>query len=677
MNQELFEALNTVYTYQVVGQDNGVNTSWVFDNGTQKLGMKMAAIKPGALKKYKPAERVAQFFLFRVSDTGKTGGAPKTIFKPFQTVSTIANIIATQSAENRINAFVVRFPKEMDGEGLMGLMQRVANKVSPVKYEQKGFYHFDGLQFSYGLFVRQGKEIESFFGKEWSKYIVHKDVLEYAASFKLNTVKIEKMQQRAEAISGVVRALDAQNIRVGIPPKLDITTIAGGNDIPEDVAEFQMKNKTVYSKQKSISDVKPVDAEDTVVLKVDATRFVKDLPGVTVDLDADGNVDEFQQTWINDFSYKEITVQDIANGNALEFIENWVASGILNGYLTLSAAKGNDRKQQFANLVSDICARYVNVISSHAQAKYYTYGTKYINPKDSAIVNTYTSAKYREINGFLLNGEYGTGPTMLNKDRVKLLDEAFDRSGVRLPEGVVLYRGMRMTPTIAKQVVKGKVFHFRTFVSCSLRPNISLYAFGADISKTIQGRANTNTFMFSPEEKGNIKIRNLVSDEDISAELNNENATIQSINIAMIVNDAHKVPVIIPGDVSDFSSECEVVLSRGTTMKINDMIMVVERRFTDSNHFYGTMDMSVMGPEEVKLNEVYDGDHFMETGELKKMSFSSFMESKKTPKKTDSRNRIEFMNQALISRRNEERVYTAKEKEDLQRLRDKFGGELL
>ncbi|WNL62984.1 hypothetical protein [Citrobacter phage Ci1] len=688
MNLELFEALNTVYTYQTVGQDNGVDTSWVFDNGTQKLGMKMAAIKPGALKKFKPAERIAQFFLFRVSETGKTGGAPKTIFKPLQTISTLANILSIQCAENKLNAFVVRFPKEMDGDSLIGLMQRVLNRTSKIKYEQKGFYTFDGMQYSYAIFVKQGKDVtETVFGNVWNKYLVHQDVLEYAASFTMSSVELKKVQKKAEMVSGIVRALDAQNIRMGIPPKVNIVDIAGGRDTPDSVADFNKTNKTVYQDDKHIDAYSEFDEDYSDVITMDGTiadMFSRsDRIRNTQYDDTTFEPDAEQENWRKKFSTKRITSSDIANGSALEFIEEWVSEGIANDWIIPFVKHGD---VDMGPTVASITKSYIDAISYRVIDRYESMTKRYVNGVENQIaVAEYTGTAYIDMNKVLLHGiDLNDSTDSSAARRIKALDEAFKTTGVVIPKGIDLYRGMLMDTEVLIDTMKGKAFHFRTFISTSLRPNLSLYAFNGDLFNVVK-----NTFGDSYDNENNISIRarkygsvdELESDikRDYNGEDPSKNKVGSKAYMSMIIHDAHKVPVIVPGMDSQYSKECEVILSRGTTMRLNDANITRDKEEYGMYTLYGVLDMSILGSNEVKLNEVYDGDHFVETGELKKMGFSDFMESRRPKKATSAENATKFFTKAIAAqcRENSNKILTRSEKEERARLVSKFGGQLL
>lgn len=659
MELELIEALNTVYSYQVVGQDNGVDTSWVFDNGTQKLGLKMAAIKPGTLKKYKPAERVAQFFLFRVSDTGKTGGAPKTIFKPLQTVSTIAHIISIQAQENKINAFVVRFPKDMDGERLIGLMQRVANKVGGIRFEQQGFYSFEGLAYGYALFTRAGRSIESFFGKEWDKYVAHKDVIEYAATFNHEKVNLDKLEKKARIISGITRSLDSQNIRLGVPAKLDIKTVAGGNDIPEEVADFQSTTKTVYQSKKSISDYESVSLDDiNPEAEHDSLEsiFSYNLSGISTQWgmndEKDVVQDPAQEAWQKSFEQKQITAESIAKGESLEFIRDWLIEGYVNNWIT---GYTEDGKFNIDRAMADACYGYVINLSKKVVSKYTEIDKEYVKASDRTIVGRYTASDFTDMNNALLLGM----DIEENKGLIHDMDKAFENSGRRIPEGTILYRGMRMNKKLLVETLKGKAFHFRTYVSTSLSPNTGLIAFENPIS-TI---AKPSSVAYSSD--------------NVASEIEDDRTIhpVLGFTVSMIIRDGHKVPVIIPGKVSQYNNECEVILSRGTTMRVTDSNIVKDKH----DDVAGILSMSVLGADEIKLNETYDGDHLVKTGEVRKLSFSAFAESRKSVKKSKERNYSDFIAYAASGYRNKTsgKILSQREKDERDRISRKFGGELL
>ncbi|QHJ78816.1 MAG: hypothetical protein [Caudoviricetes sp.] len=664
---ELFEALSNSFPYQVVGQDNGVDTMWTFDNGTQKLGVKLAAIKPGALKKYKPSERVAQFFIFRVTDSGKTGGSPKTIAKPFQSIATLGKIVASATEENKLNSFVFRFPAEVDGQGLTQLLQSVSNRVSKIKFDAAGFYSFDGMKFGYSIFVRKGRDMLSFYGKEWEKYAKHQDVIEYINTMKLTNFDPKKSpakeEKKIEIAAGIARSLDAQRTRAGYPAVIKITDIAGGDEIPAQVADFNKINKSVYTDPTVEPEADFNTHRGNFEIDLDKSSisqlFAEYVDGLKTKefIDPEDGMHKFdleQKAWVDKFRNKKLTIKDITTGEALDFIKEWANEGFVSGYF--SAYDRGDGTANMERLVDHIVRGYALAISRKVILQYESGAYDgYIHSSSKSAVALYTSNYYRVINGALSRGDGLIDPEV--HTNIKNLDDAFKRSGVMIPPSVILYRGTPLRPHQFKKAVLGKALYFRPFVSCSLRPDIGMYEFGSQYGVVLDGK---------------LKGREL----EITADSNID----ERVHTCMIISGAHRVPVLVPGRVSGYADESEVILSRGTTMIVNGYSLVSDDKYATADKVSGftaaSMDLEIVSSKEVNIQESYDGDHFMKTGELKKMDFSTFLKEskKKVPKQTPSQKRMEFMNRAQLGYKKKQ--LTNAEKKTAQRIQDKFQGDL-
>lgn len=102
-----------------------------------------------------------------------------------------------------------------------------------------------------------------------------------------------------------------------------------------------------------------------------------------------------------------------------------------------------------------------------------------------------------------------------------------------------------------------------------------------------------------------------------------------AIVVSMTITDV-QVPVIVPGDNHKHSNELEVILPRGVTLKINNETY---HKFGSSNQNSGIhWNTTVLNPSEIAVNEVYDGDLFVKTGEMKLMEFKSFQSKKEKVK---------------------------------------------
>lgn len=223
-------------------------------------------------------------------------------------------------------------------------------------------------------------------------------------------------------------------------------------------------------------------------------------------------------------------------------------------------------------------------------------------------IKAYTGSHYSFINEFLI-GEDPKIPNML-KPVINNLDEAF-KNGMTLEKGVVLYRGQKVLKPQFKYILDNKIIYFKNYVSASLFPVIY------------------NKF-------GNAALNILPSSEEIVDD-NNESIVphSSSVDVAMVIKGADKIKTIVPGGISSFPDECEVILPRGVAFKINKITGEV----TDYEDVVVEMDTclmecSVMSPDQLSESfDAIDGDLLINEGkiEIKRFSFKSMYESSKQP----------------------------------------------
>ena len=246
-------------------------------------------------------------------------------------------------------------------------------------------------------------------------------------------------------------------------------------------------------------------------------------------------------------------------------------------------------------------------------------------------IKEYCGSGYSDMNNMLLGrydeDSYDTlNPDEVNKS-IKNLDSAFLK-GDRLPAGITLYRAQTIRSPIFEALVKNKVFYFRNYVSTSLYPII----FGG-------WKGNAAVGLASDEQRSEINIDD--SPEKVTIPLGtpdtNPNGTPYvpniKVSVGWAIDGAEKINVIFPGDLSNMTSEQEIILPRGTMVQIN--------RISDASYNDGIaynnqrfIQAEVMTSEQLdESTVVYDGDILMETGELvekDKYDFSLFVESTKS-----------------------------------------------
>ncbi|ACL78419.1 Alt RNA polymerase ADP-ribosylase [Escherichia phage JS10] len=270
----------------------------------------------------------------------------------------------------------------------------------------------------------------------------------------------------------------------------------------------------------------------------------------------------------------------------------------------------------------------------------YAYSGELIKPKgltkdESNAIIEYCAAEYAPMNLFLLGKPESENNTTAIK-LIKDLDSAFTK-GIKLPKGTILYRGQDLPYKILRHNIDNKTFYFKNFVSASLKPNI----FG-EFGKNYMALDNQAVFvgdegsLSSADElfklaSGSSSDVGEVDDEEVEWEEDEfgnpiapEGPADRIAEIGMVIRGAEAVKVIAPGDLTEYSEEAEIILPRGLLLKVDK---VAAFAMNDRVSHKYLMEATVTSPSELS-ESVYDGDHLMETGEVKLMNgFKEFLVS--------------------------------------------------
>jgi hypothetical protein len=241
--------------------------------------------------------------------------------------------------------------------------------------------------------------------------------------------------------------------------------------------------------------------------------------------------------------------------------------------------------------------------------------TYYQYPKEQIeAIETYTGYRYENINNFLIGLDEKLHPEDLKT--IQNLDEAF-KNGSTLEKGTVLYRGQKMKIDQVRPMLDNKVLYFKNFVSTSLQPVI--YSQFANSTPNIEPGAQDQTDFTSAD------LAQSTSFDDGDKEQIEDNDSRVSVDCGIVIKGADKINVIIPGAVSSYPMECEVILPRGTALKITKAL---GERADGSSEGTMLLETNVISADQLdESTDVYDGNTFLTEGRLEKInpfSFSSF-----------------------------------------------------
>lgn len=241
-----------------------------------------------------------------------------------------------------------------------------------------------------------------------------------------------------------------------------------------------------------------------------------------------------------------------------------------------------------------------------------------LDKSQEAAIRTYTGPRFKVINNYLLGKDKADSSTI---DMIKTLDRTFEENGVRLEKGINLYRGQSLPGEELSSALERKVYYFKNFVSTSLAPIIFSGGF-SNVSKEI-----VSPFV------------NAAVDEVKPIELDLST----TVSIGFVISGAHKLKTLVPGVISAYDQECEVILPRGTTLKF-------DRVKADHTGASVLIYASIIDPSKLDESEVvYDGDVLLETGKSVPVNKFSLIETSEEVRIAHETIRRDAVDEVLVS----------------------------
>lgn len=615
-----------------------------------------------AIKQVKLGDKYAHVILMSLSPKGTPaelkGGLGT---NPINSINTIFETVYAQVKKLKMDAVMFRFPtKKMKGQGpiVQRVIQRLVMQKTGGRYKVvPSMYQFTGKH-TYILVVRKNADIEDIKGIPDINADLYTKV-ESAVGDVFVSKKDGQQVTKEVAIAGSIAAVEEK--------RSDRTVIS----------RTKVSRRQVAASQSLTSDV-ILDPSKFEEYEASAAEFSKAATAAEI----------FEATELKLAISSKASKENIANRAASSFA--WQIAGFGGKSEEKVLSKENNFKAEYIHRLGDAETTSVKSMEAYIQTaldilesekeehinrfkdglfgddqqktveatkKWNLYRTKFIksslqsyagtvseqiqNITVSRVPNHYTNAEkrgikeyvgsgYRDINNMLLGRYDPEDYDSLDKKEVvvaiKNLDDAFKR-GDKLPEGTTLWRSQTVRKPIYEALVKNKVFYFRNFVSTSLYPII----FGG--WKGNQGVAMTSdntraVLNVDKNDEGSIIPGSITADY---LERNGEEGI--RVNIGWAITGSEKINVVYPGSISNMGNEMEVILPRGTMLKID--------KITDASYNDGMVysnqkfiQAEVMTSEQLDEAVVYDGDALLESGELVTMdadeapvSFASFSSS--------------------------------------------------
>lgn len=592
--------------------------------GTSVLGEKITLLKP--------TDKAMQIILFGLSEKGNLAALRNGLSdEPVAAINTILDLVKEKVKTQRLESVMFRFdPKKMKGK--QGQVQRLIKIIAKKKFPQ-----FETLD-----------EINAVSQK-------HSYVVLYKKSTGLESKGLPQVSERftkVETAVGETFVDTATGKQVSKPEAIAIE-IADASDKTTDKSIMQ---KVKISRAAALTSMSRVEEPVMLLRQADKDQRMEIL--AEPPLHSAGEAEEVDLKGYFETSFKRVpNAVNLSKSNLTDFIWAHIADNyddsnyqigqeltdnLINSiHELMSSVKDNSNSFDTFKRAAEIVMKHPVMISNARDRKIilskvceeimemyrktiepaYSYMRPmegHITPDQQRAIAGYCRQDFKEINNYLLGQTMSKGKI----SNIETMDEAF-KNGVKIPKGTKLYRGHKNRKiNELNRAAEDKVFVFKNFLSTSLIPIIfssgNFSGYGAS-TQLDPNAVKPNPY--SPE--------NYFSDISASEVTSDDEDQVESL-YSFVISGGEKVKVIIPGSISEYPAEAEVILPRGTILRIDNMTSAAPKaveRFV----LQTLVEATVIPPEQLDESaEIFDGDLFLETGEVKPISgFKALYEAKK------------------------------------------------
>ncbi|QPB12396.1 hypothetical protein [Providencia phage PSTCR6] len=660
---ELFDS-DEVNNYQAINVNPKTKVPQLWNikvPGNENLLVRMVSYlsKGDALKQVKQGDKFVQVFLMSLSEKGNIaelrGGLGK---DPIGALDTIFDTVYEQVKKLKMDAVLFRFPaKKMKGQEktLQRIIKRLAMQRTGGKFVVlEDLYQFTGKH-AYVLIYRKNRPLEDIAGIPGIDSSLYTKVDSKVGDVYIND-KTGKQVSKMEAIAGSIAAQENERNERSLISKTKVSRrelMAALYSIskPDDLKNYSELGREAFVK---LHDNPPIyDSSETSVSTINQNvsfrveenkkAFIEKIHNDSVHLNK--NTEGLKRyfmifgPWLNDITeFKpvddSIRIKELKpmlkglNDSVASSKNSFDAFKKFAQYLELYGPKNENLKlKTLKNVIEYLNAE---VFLDPVSGAFMSIPDSDFSNDEKEAIETYSNRAYEEINDFLL----GKDPSVKKvfSDYIPNLDNAFSK-GTKLAKGTILYRAQRLDYRDLDKAIKSKVLYFPNYVSTSLAPII--FGQRGNAYKSLDPKSASVLF----DESWDDVAKTIIHPDVLEKPAEELKPSQTNVRMGIVIKGAENLKVLIPGNLSKFSSECEVILPRGVGLKINKISGVRnEATVLDSNQNYLLVETSVIPPEQLSENaELYDGDLFMNEGKLEKLSgFSKFLHEAKLESKLDN-----------------------------------------
>ncbi|QPB08826.1 Alt-like ADP-ribosyltransferase [Klebsiella phage Metamorpho] len=614
-----------------------------------------------AVKNIKMGDKFIQVYVFSVSEKGNIGALKGGLGQdPIGAINTIFETVNKVVKQIKADAVMFRFnPKKMQGQdkAIQRILSRLITTRTGGRFNlMKDMAYYKG-KYAYSIMVRKGKKLEEIEGiPEISEELYTK------VDSKIGDVYVSKETgenvTKSEALANSIGEKEDKKSELAVMSKMKVSrkeliraqygkfVSYVDEDWPENKRERWYEVTTNTPVQTAEGDTVDLQKDIKTGLEKSVPLYVDDIKhhrvrggygsnfGDAVErlfLSQMARTHEEWKVFIPSGSDKmKIAEQRIAEvADVIAEAKNPASMETLRKIVEV-ATRGFDMPEadnfgalrQYQNLVNGVITAYISIVGDAMSTaiEYNREMQSRLDESERDAIQHYCGSGYSFINNYLIGME-SLGDPIIDK-KIRPLDSAFDK-GLRLEPGTLLYRGQRGRYEDFKDNLESKMFYFQNYVSTSLKPII----FG--------GYSNAGDSLMPNAPSSDLENQE-TTDDVASSVIGTDNwervdrggkvAFNDEFKFGFIIHGADKVKVVIPGILSSFNDEVEVILPRGLAMKVNKVWGTPFRGGTGiSNNKTFMVEMTVVPPEQIDESvHLYDGDILMEQGKVEPLEESKF-----------------------------------------------------
>lgn len=653
---EVFDSEIAQYQAINVNQKAKVPQLWnIKVPGNDNLLVRMVSYlsKGDAVKQVKMGDKFVQVFLMSLSKNGNAAELRDGLgADPIGALNTIFDTVYEQVKKLKIDAVLFRFPaKKMKGQEktLQRIIKRLAMQRTGGKFVVlEDLYQFTGKH-AYVLIYRKNKPLEDISGIPDIDSSLYIKVESKVGDVYIND-KTGKQVSKMEAIAGSIAAQENERNERSLISKTKVSrrelmTALYSISKPDDLDDYSPEAKEAFVKFQgnppihssvdapfsriqtrvnektketfsNIADMLPMSDDEQT-----ESKYHTELDNIrTAVVLAIHNEDKYLSPSELDLKIKPymLKLSEILKSDKEIIFKFKDITEYTLKYLP-SDIEYSEKLSSISKIIQAISSSYTDVVGS--SYRNLEESIDYTAEEKEAITN-YTSQNYEDINSFLLGNDEATKKTI--NTYIPNLDKAFSK-GVKLDRSTILYRAQRHEYKDLDKSVQNKILYFPNFVSTSLAPIFFNKGFSNSASSYIGQPQDWET-----------QARETLGDKVVDS--NAERSSDYIARLGIMISGVHKVKVIVPGDLSRFSHESEVILPRGSALKIRSIHGSGEL----SKSFL--IDTVYMPPEDlVECTDVFDGDKFLNEGVLEKINFRNFVKEQEIIKENQTLESSEAM----------------------------------